>query len=196
MIRTFLSGLNLLRDRRIVRDLGERRLHLQRIDLIRQKFPTAKLHNDLILIGFEPELLTLGKNTSVREGTVLSFGDAHNGHGHIRIGDNSWIGHYNNLRAGGGDITIGSGCLVSQFCSLVASNHGLDKDVPIQQQPPGAKRGVTLDEDVWLGAGVHILPGVRVGRGAVLGAGSVVTRDVPEFEIWAGAPAKRIGQRE
>jgi len=195
-IRSFISGLNLLRDNDLVRDFGQRKLHLQVIASIKERYPTSKLHRDVVLVGFREDLLILRGKAQVCEGTVLAFGDAHNGYGRICIGDASWVGQYNNLRAGGGDITIGSGCLISQFCSLVASNHGLDKDFPIQKQPPGEKRGVTLGDDVWLGAGVHILPGVCVNRGAVIGAGSVVTHDVPEFEIWAGAPARKIGQRE
>ena len=68
---------------------------------------------------------------------------------------------------------------------------------PIRLQPLSAEKvGVTLGNDVWLGAGVTVLPGVTIGNGAVIGSGSVVTKDVPDYEIWAGAPAKKIGQRK
>jgi acetyltransferase-like isoleucine patch superfamily enzyme len=54
---------------------------------------------------------------------------------------------------------------------------------------------VVLEDDVWLGAGVVVTPGVTIARGAVVGANAVVTKDVPEYEIWAGVPARRIGER-
>lgn len=193
--RTFVSGLNLLRDPSLVRDLGERRLHLNRIAEIQRTFPNTKIHRDLVLIGYRSQWINLGEGASLCEGTVLAFGDDHNGYGRIQIGMNSWIGQYNNLRAGGGDIVIGKGCLISQFCSLVASNHGMEKGVPIQEQAPSVKSGVILEDDVWLGAGVHVLPGVRVRQGAIVGAGSVVSRDIPPNEIWAGTPARKISVR-
>ncbi|MFC1605451.1 acyltransferase [Pseudomonadota bacterium] len=195
-LRSFISGLSLLRNEELVKDLGERRFHLERVSELQRRFPKAKVSRDIILVGYRLENIELGDAATLCAGTVLAFGDELNGFGSISIGQNSWIGQHNNLRAGGGDIVIGQDCLVSQFCSLVASNHSLQRGAPIWRQPPTAKRGVVLEDDVWLGAGVHVLPGVRVGRGAVVGAGSVVTHDVPEFEIWAGAPARKIGMRE
>jgi acetyltransferase-like isoleucine patch superfamily enzyme len=55
--------------------------------------------------------------------------------------------------------------------------------------------GVTIEDDVWIGVNATILPGVRVGRGAVVAAGSVVTQDVPEFAIVGGVPAKVLKYR-
>jgi acetyltransferase-like isoleucine patch superfamily enzyme len=196
MLWNWLRGLALLRHPELIRDLGERRFHLQRIASLEQRFPGCKIDRDIILIGYAPAQLQLGQKVTLSAGTILAFGDQLNGFGKIAIGTGTWIGQYNNLRAGGGDITIGAGCLISQFCTLVASNHGTARDLPIQQQPPQeGRRGVTLEDDVWLGAGVTITPGVTVYRGAVIGAGSVVTRDVPAFEIHAGIPAIRIGTR-
>jgi len=196
-IKSIISGLSLLRYPDLVRDLGERRFHLEQISEISKQFPSAKFHRDVVLVGYSIDHLRLGASSSVCEGSILAFGDETNGYGKIQIGANTWIGQYNNLRAGGGDIVIGDNCLVSQFCTLIASNHGMEKDIPIQLQTPDRlKRGVILENDVWLGAGVSILPGVRVGKGSVVGAGSVVTRDVPPYEIWAGVQAKKIGLRD
>ena len=55
--------------------------------------------------------------------------------------------------------------------------------------------GIEIGDDVWIGAGAVITPGVMVGRGAVIGANSVVTHHVPEYEVWAGVPARKIGER-
>lgn len=195
-VLSLLRGLALLRHPELVRDLGERRFHLQKIAEIHNRFPGTKIDRDLRLIGYGPDRLQLGEGVTLSAGTVLAFGDEHNGFGKITIDTGTWIGQYNNLRSGGGDIRIGAGCLISQFCTLVASNHGIDRDQPIQDQPPPPhSRGVVLDDDVWLGSGVVILPGVRVGQGAVIGAGSVVNSDVPDYAIVAGNPATVIHSR-
>jgi acetyltransferase-like isoleucine patch superfamily enzyme len=59
---------------------------------------------------------------------------------------------------------------------------------------PASRRTVICD-DVWIGIGTVVMQGVRIGRGAVIGANSFVNRDVPPFEIWVGAPARRVGER-
>lgn len=58
-----------------------------------------------------------------------------------------------------------------------------------------SKKGIEIDEDVWTGAGVRVLDGVHIGRGAVVGAGSVVTKDIPPFTVNVGNPAKTIRRR-
>jgi acetyltransferase-like isoleucine patch superfamily enzyme len=195
-VLTWLRGVGLLRHGELVRDLGERRFHLRAVQELRQRFPQSKIAMDVRLLSFDAEAFCLGAQAMIEVGTLLSTGDDSNGRGRIIIGANTWIGQYNNLRAGGGDIRIGAGCLISQFCSLVASNHGFRRDTPVQSQAPDERRrGVELGDDVWLGAGVVVTAGVHIGTGAVVGANSVVTHDIPEYEIWAGAPAKKIGER-
>lgn len=196
-MKSLIQGLSLLRYPEVVQDLGERRFHLDRIAAIRKKFPKVKIHQDAMLIGYKEERLSVGNHSTISAGTVLAFGDHHNGFGQIKIGESTWLGQYNNLRAGGGDILIGDHCLVSQFCTLVASNHSMGRDIRIKEQRPDErKRGVSLGNDVWLGAGVTVLPGVAIGDGVVVGAGSVVSRDIPSYQIWAGVPARKIGQRD
>lgn len=193
---SMLRGVFLLRDPELVRDLGERRRRLAEILSLRARYPQAKISADVRLLAFDADRIALGKGTSLCEGTVLSCGDENNGFGSIAIGDGTWIGQYNNLRAGGGRIQIGRDCLVSQFCTLVASNHRVDRGSPIRSQGAAQDRlGVEIGDDVWLGAGVAVMPGVRIGDGAVIGANAVVTRDVPAHEIWGGVPAQRIGER-
>ena len=197
MIGDWIRGLALLRHPELVRELGERRLQLQQLSALRAENPRAKLSSGLRLLSFEVGRIRLGEGASICEGTILSCGDEDNGRGEIEIGARSWVGQYNNLRAGGGSIRIGSDCLVSQFCTLVASNHAIGRSVPIQEQGAAIGRsGVWIGDDVWLGAGCAILPGVRIGNGAVIGANAVVNRDVPDFEIWAGVPARGVGARK
>lgn len=193
---SWIKAIRLLRHPELVRYLGERRFHVQKIEDIRRRFG-CKVDYDVRLIGYDPTYLNVASTTTISAGTVLAFGDHLNGFGNMSIGGDTWIGEYNNLRAGGGNIAIGAGCLISQFCTLVASGHGTDRNMPIHNQtPPQERRGITLGDDVWLGAGVTITPGVEVGTGTIIGAGSVVTKDVAEYEIWAGVPAKQIGLRK
>jgi acetyltransferase-like isoleucine patch superfamily enzyme len=195
-LRSLLRGIALLRYPELVRDLGERRFHLNAVHQARMLAQGCRIDDGIRLVSFSRERLSLGDCVSINAGTVLAFGDDLNGYGQIRIGRNTWIGEYNNLRAGGGDISIGSDCLISQFCTLVASNHGMAKEIPVRQQAPQTgPTGLCLGNDVWLGAGVTVTPGVTVGDGAVIGAGAVITRDIPPYEIWAGIPAHKIGER-
>jgi acetyltransferase-like isoleucine patch superfamily enzyme len=181
----------------LVRDLGERRLHLRQLCEIEQRFPSAKISRDVKVIGYRGERLLLGAGASICDGSVLVFGDDANGFGTIEVGPRTWIGQYNNLRAcGGGNIIIGAGCLISQFCTLVASNHACSRSQRILDQGPDqSKLGVVLEDDVWLGAGVVVTSGVKIACGAVIGSNAVVTKDIPEYEIWAGVPARKVGER-
>lgn len=186
----------LLRDESLVRDLGERRFHLQDIQDIRKRANTCRIDSDIQIIGYHKNLLELGDGVTLSNGCILAFGDKENGVGRIEIGEGTWVGPCNNLRAGGGDIQIGRKCLISQFCTLVAANHACKREKRIMEQGLIKEpQGIQLGDDVWLGAGVVVIPGVTIGTGAVIGANAVVTKDVPEYEIWAGVPAKKIGQR-
>lgn len=113
------------------------------------------------------------------------------------IGDYSYIGDYNNIRAAGGDIIIGNYCLISQHITMVASNHSIAKNKLIYKQPWDTnKTDIIVEDDVWIGAGCVILPGTIIHKGAIIAAGAVVTKNVPEYAIVAGIPAKVIKFRE
>ena len=159
--------------------------------------PGFVIARNVIILGYALQRLEAGK-ARVAGGTVLSFGDDVTGFGEIAIGENTWIGQYNNLRASAdAPVRVGGACLLSQFCTLVAANHHVDAAMPIIQQSLATeKRGIVLGDDVWLGAGVTVLPGVRIGQGAVVGANAVVTHDVPPYEIWGGVPARKLGERK
>jgi acetyltransferase-like isoleucine patch superfamily enzyme len=113
------------------------------------------------------------------------------------IGNGTAIGELNNIRAGGGVITIGKECIISQYVSIVASNHEVKKGEIIKYQKwTTLNNFVTIGDDVWIGANVVVLPGVTIGNGAIIGAGSIVTKDVPENSIAIGAPCKVVDYRE
>jgi acetyltransferase-like isoleucine patch superfamily enzyme len=178
--------------------LGDLKTSQQEIEELRRRFPRVHLDADSLLQGWQRGDLQLGDGVSIEKGAILTLGDDHNGYGSIRIGANTWIGPYNNLRVTAGTrLSIGQDCLISQFCTLVASNHRTDKCRRIRSMPCTAEpHQLTIEDDVWIGSGACVLPGVHVGQGAILGANSVATNDVPPYEIWAGAPARKIGERK
>lgn len=123
--------------------------------------------------------------------------DKNNRISRLIIGESSFIGEFNNIRATGGEIKIGQYCNISQHCSLVASNHLTKRGVNISQQEwDEEKTGIEIGDDVWIGANSCVLPGVKIGNGAVIGAGSVITRDIPDNAIAVGNPARVIKYRE
>lgn len=138
----------------------------------------------------------IGKYSSIRRNTVVNI-HSKKIKSSIQIGNFTYIGENNNLRAADGEIIIGSHSFVSQGVTIVTSNHGIAKDKLIADQEWISKRGkIIISDDVWIGANSVILPDVTIGRGAVVAAGSVVTRDIPEYAVVAGNPAKIIKYRE
>ncbi len=115
-------------------------------------------------------------------------------HGPITMGKEVAINHGCSFDGGRVGITIGDRTRIANNVTIYAFNHGMSVDSPIYQQPVTAK-GITIGEDVWIGAQAGIVDGVSIGNQAVVGMGSIVTKDVPEFAIVAGNPAKIIGDR-
>lgn len=112
------------------------------------------------------------------------------------IGRRTSINEFNNIRAANGEIVIGDNCLIAQYVSIIAANHSTMKDIPIREQPADLSRNtVHIGDDVWIGANAVILPGVRIGSGAIIAAGSVVTGDIEEYVIAAGVPARVLRSR-
>jgi maltose O-acetyltransferase len=115
----------------------------------------------------------------------------------IEIGDNCLINHNNVLQAGKecGKIIIGNYVHTGANVMMFAFNHSIDSlEVPsIKQDYYDAD--IVVEDDVWIGAGSVILLGVRIGKGAVIAAGSVVNKDVPPYAIYGGVPAKLIKKR-
>lgn len=112
----------------------------------------------------------------------------------LTIGDYSNVGAYCYIGCGGG-VEIGNHVMMSPRVGIHSENHNFDQlDLPMRDQGV-ARRGVAIEDDCWLASGCVILSGVRVGRGAIVAAGAVVTKDVPPYSVVAGVPAKVIKQR-
>ncbi len=136
----------------------------------------------------------------IRKGVVISAFTyiSVNGDGaRLTIGENVYLGQSGDLLAVYGSIAIGRDCQIGPHVHIIAANHSFEKGATVVSQPHDTKKvGVTIGNDVWIGASVCILPGVTIGDGAVVGAGSVVTKDVSAYAIVAGVPAKEMGTRE
>ena len=129
-----------------------------------------------------------GRNINIEKGANFGKGNG------IEIGDNSGIGVNCHVR---GPLEIGKDVMMGPDCMVMTSSHNTSQtDIPMCQQGFHSKRKVTICDDVWIGARVIILPGVTIGKGAIIGAGAVVTKDVPEYAVVAGVPAKVIKYRK
>jgi galactoside O-acetyltransferase len=157
-----------------------------------------------------PSRLFLGNRVFVGQYSYLDGGTSF-----LRLGDNVHVARFCTLRAGergitihdgagintrtfldgNGGVEIGQNTLLSPGVQVLSGNHIFDDPtVPIRFQ--GTAYGkVTIEEDCWLGTNAIVLPGVTVGHGAVAGAGAVVTKDIPEYGIALGVPAKVVGHR-
>ncbi|GAA6152922.1 acyltransferase [Pseudoteredinibacter isoporae] len=163
-------------------ELQHRLMSLETVNIAEPCFiaPEAKLFA-------EPgRLIDIGANSFVAADCVL--------HGPISIGCQVSINHHCSLDGGRHGIAIGDNCRLAPYCTLYAFNHGMSLDRAIHQQAVTSK-GITLGHDVWLGARVGIVDGVRIGNHAVVGMGSLISKDVPDYAIVAGNPAKLIGDR-
>ena len=139
-----------------------------------------------------PQGVEIGANTIVMYGSVLhTYNFRGLPHAGIRIGRDSLIGEYNVIRGQGG-VTIGDRVYTSPFTQIIAVNHVFDDpERPFVKQGITAQ-GIVIEDDVWLGASAIITDGVRVGKGAVVAAGAVVTEDVPHHSVVGGVPAKVV----
>lgn len=107
----------------------------------------------------------------------------------LRVGVNSNIGWFCSLDARGG-LEIGSNVTIASYTKIVTGSHNID-DMSFKAK----FKPVHIDDFVWIGTGVIVLQGVRIGKGAVIAAGSVVTKDVSPYTVVGGVPAKFIKKR-
>ncbi len=139
---------------------------------------------------WHPETITLGENVYVGHDAMLK------GYykGTLSVGDDTWLGQGVFLHSAG-QITIGRRVGVGPFVKMLTSFHGeAGRDVPILEAPLEFAP-IVVEDDSDLGVGAILLPGVTVGRGAQVGAGAVVTKDVAPYAVVAGNPARLLRTR-
>ena len=134
--------------------------------------------------------LVIGSNCTIKENSYflltkpnpyLQMGD------YVGIGRNCYIAIKDHLE-------IGSYTRIGPNVTILDQDHTYEKSDLIMNQHADIQK-VKIGKDVWIGANAIVLKGITIGDGAILGAGSIVTRDIPPYEIWAGVPAKFIKER-
>lgn len=133
----------------------------------------------------------IGKGSKIHLDTIIETGDG----GSLTIGNDTHIQPRCQFSAYMGSIKIGAGVQIAPYCAFYPYHHGFAPQKPIKGQPLYSKGGIVICEDAWLGVGVIVMDNVRIGKSAVIGAGAVVTRDIPDDAIAAGVPARNLGSR-
>lgn len=132
-------------------------------------------------------LVRCGSNVNVEHGARFGSGRQ------VIVGDNSGLGIDCDIA---GPVEIGRNVMMGPRVTILTMNHDFsDTSRPMIEQGHTENRPVVVEDDVWIGVGVILLPGVRVGRGAVVGAGAVVTKSVAPWSVVGGNPARVIGAR-
>jgi acetyltransferase-like isoleucine patch superfamily enzyme len=163
-----------------------------------------------------PKKIEIGDNVIFDDNTVIDAkGEDNVG---LKIGNNVLVGRNTSLSCKGGDIEIGdfsnigpNNIIISesklkigkyvftsgQVYMIAGGNHSFDRtDIPIWLQPSISKGGIYLDDDIWIGASSTILDGVRVGRGAIIGAATLVHKRIRPYTVNLGVPAQMIKKRD
>lgn len=136
--------------------------------------------------------------------------------GQFNFGDNSYIGDYVVIRLAGGFLNVGHDCSINGFAFIhatggisignnvriadhvsihAASHNFLEKDKLVSKQGKTAK-GIKVGNDVWIGSGAKILDGITIGNGAIIAAGTICNKDIEEYTVVAGVPARIIKRRK
>lgn len=145
--------------------------------------------NSYARIQCDGEVLKIGENTTIDHFAFIRLWG-----GKIIIGKNFYLNSYSILNGHGG-LTIGDNVLIANHVSIVPANHIYTiQNMPINHQGLRMK-GIVIENDVWIAAGCKILDGITIGEGAIIAAGSVVTKDVPAYTIYGGIPAKFLKMR-
>jgi acetyltransferase-like isoleucine patch superfamily enzyme len=137
------------------------------------------------------ENVKIGNGVHLHRDTIIQTGHG----GRLAIGENSHIQHRCQFSAYKGSIVIGRRAEIAPACAFYSYDHGIAAGQPIREQPIRTKGGIRMGDDVWLGYGVIVLDGVHIGKGAVIGAGSVVTNNIQADAIAVGNPARVIKMR-
>ena len=161
-----------------------------------------------------PHKIRIGDDVVIDDGCVLDAkGTSNTG---ITIGNGVFIGRHSSVNTKDGDVVLEDGVNISAFCTIFSASHvrcgrntlvaaysyivGGGHDVArtdvaiIEQMRPS--RGIAIGPNCWIGAGVSVLDGVTIGRDVVVGANSVVTRDLTDFAVAAGSPAAVLRVRD
>lgn len=149
------------------------------------------------IVGLSKKGVCFGSKCTVKRGAVIRPTNVllnEPGDG-LSVGNGSNIGAYSYIGCSG-YIEIGENVMMGPRVNLMAENHNFDRtDIPMKEQ--GVTRSfIKIEDDVWLGVGSTVTAGVTVGKGSIIAAGAVVTKDVPPFSIVGGVPASILRERK
>jgi len=133
----------------------------------------------------------IGDRVRIFRDTIIDTGLG----GSLRIGADTSIHPRCQFNSYMAPIQIGRGVLLAANCAFYPHDHGFSPGQPIFEQPVQTKGPIVVDDFAWIGTGVIVLGGVRIGKDAVIGAGAVVTKDVPDGAIAVGVPARVVKMR-
>jgi len=159
-----------------------------------------------------PHKIEIGDNVVIDDNCLLDAKGTDNAG--IKIGDNAFVGRNSILSCKNGDIIlgdrvnigfncevfsgsrveVGAGTLLAAYTYLIGGDHVADLDADIVHSG-STSRGIAVGENAWFGAGAKVLDGVKIGAQSIIGTGAVVTKDIPEYSVALGVPAKVIRDR-
>lgn len=135
------------------------------------------------LLRLKALFLSCGKDVFIEQGFYCDYGDK------ISMGDRVYL-NINCTLLDGGLITLGDDCLIGPNVQILTINHDTSPQKRLDKK--NHAEDIRIGNNVWIGAGAIILPGVHIADGAVIGAGSVVNKDVETKCLYAGNPAKKV----
>lgn len=114
----------------------------------------------------------------------------------FQLGTNCWIGGLSNISAGKAGITLGNNVVLSSYIILMTDAHDYKGSNALPFDQHVISSPILIEDNVWIGISSIILPGVKIGEGAIIGAGAVISKSIPKCAIVAGNPAKIVGYRD
>lgn len=199
ILKFIISLINLFYNYKIQHIIDKIQINIYSIWISKQ-FPqigdNVKFLGNLTLLG--QQYIHIQDKSTFGYGCILTAWDSHGSQKlspHITIGKDSHFGEYNHITAIN-SIIIGNGVLTGRWVTITDNAHGKSsyEDLCIKPHLRNlySKGPVIIEDNVWIGDKVSIMPNIKIGKSSIIAANSVVTKDVPPFSIVAGVPAKVI----
>lgn len=149
-------------------------------------FPGGKMYNKLRIILLR-KAIPIGEDCRIQ--SHIYVGDGNN----IVIGSYCRINDHVKLD----NVRIGNYVMIARGTQILGKMHKFDRtDIPMLLQKGESKKVTIIEDDVWIGLDVKIMPGLRIAKGSIIGAGAVLTKDTEDYGIYGGVPAKLIKKRQ